>query len=396
MFRRLATTAAVLAAAVAGTLTATAPSAESASVTTLSGSAFRISTTYASHASLNSALAARLPVVKVHDVMNAANHDRTALPSTFGPAGFESGFRFDSGDNGDACSVPQGITTSRDAVGTTNNGRYDGRQVVVVSWYTDNACSDGTSARSRLTLVDWDANYPNAYRKVLLVEPSGTTSAPSFKDIPIHAGGVTWYGNFLYVADTGSGMRIFDMRRILKVSTGGSAGSIGRQSNGSYVAHNYGFVLPQVGRVSASAASGTTPLRWSTISLDRTDRSIVATEFTCSGCSSYPRRLPRALRFRFTSAGVLPSSATANQALRLPWYGLNGVASHNRRWWFASSTYDRLHYWTPAGGAKTFGWVDGAESISYWEDATAADLLWSLTEKRGARNVFTVRQAIYD
>lgn len=231
---------------------------------------------------------------------------------------------------------------------------------------------------------------------MLLVEPSGTTSAPSFKDIPIHAGGVTWYGNYLYVADTSRGMRIFDMRRFLKVSTGGSAGSIGRQSNGSYVAHNYGFVLPQVGRVSASAASGTVPLNWSTISLDRVDRSIVATEFTCSSCTKYPQRLPRALRFRFTSTGVLPSSATANQAVRLPWYGLNGVASHNRRWWFASSAYDRLHYWTPSAGAKTFGWVDGAESISYWEDPTRADLLWSLTEKTGARNVFTVRQATYD
>ncbi len=396
MFRRLTTVAALLAAVVAGSMVAAQP-AQSASVTPISGSAFRISTTYASHASLNTALAARLPVVRVHDVMNAANHSRTSLPSTFRPAGLIGGFRFDSGDNGDSCSYPQGITTSRDAVGTADNGRYDGRQVVVVSWYTQNACSDGATDRSRLTLVDWDANHPNAYRKVLLVEPSGTTSAPSFKDIPVHAGGVTWYGNHLYVADTSRGMRVFDMRRFLKVSSGGTAAQVGRQPSGAYYAHNYAYVLPQVGRVSASAAPGTTPLNWSTISLDRTDRSIIATEFTCSSCTSYPRRAPRAVRFRFaTGSTLLPSSATANQALRLPWYGLNGVASHHRRWWFASSTYDRLHYWTPAGGAKSFGWVDGAESLSYWEDTSGPDLIWSLTEKTGARNVLAVTQATYD
>ena len=40
-------------------------------------------------------------------------------------------------------------------------------------------------------------------------------------------------------------------------------------------------------------------------------------------------------------------------------------------------------------------WVGGGESISYWEDATNPDLLWSLQETVGHRNVFAVEQASY-
>ena len=146
---------------------------------------------------------------------------------------------------------------------------------------------------------DWDATYPNKYRKILLVEPTGTTTAPSFKDVTVHAGGVSWYGDYLYVADTGHGMRVFNMAKILKTSTGGTADQIGRQSDTTYYAPHYAYVLPQVGTITAATTSGTA-LAWSTISLDRADPSIVMTEYTCSsGCTSYPNRPARAIRFKF-------------------------------------------------------------------------------------------------
>ena len=121
------------------------------------------------------------------------------------------------------------------------------------------------------------------------------------------------------------------------------------------------------------------------------------TEYTCaSGCTSYPNRAPRAIRFPFASgATTFAATTTASQALQLPWYKLNGVASHNGRWWFNSSGAKQLYYWTPATGSRTYGWVGGGESISYWEDATNPDLLWSLQETLGHRNVFAVQQASY-
>jgi hypothetical protein len=363
---------------------------------TLPASQFTLAANYHGYDTLNSALVTKLGVAAVHTVMDNANHDRTGITDSLGVAGYSTGFKFDSGDNSDCANYPQGITTSRDAVGTANSGNYDGHQLVLVSWYTKDGC-DGDGARSRITLVDWDATYPNKYRKILLVEATGTAAAPSFKDVKVHAGGVSWYGDYLYVADTAHGMRVFDMRKILKTDTGGTADQIGRQADGAtYYAHNYAYVLPQVGTVTAATTSGTA-LAWSSISLDRVSKSIVMTEYTCSsGCTDYPNRAPRAVRFPF-AAGLTTFAAatTATQALQLPWYKLNGVASHNGRWWFNSSGSKQLYYWTQADGSHTYAWVGGGESISYWEDDTEADLLWSLQETVGHRNVFAVTQASY-
>lgn len=68
---------------------------------------------------------------------------------------------------------------------------------------------------------------------------------------------------------------------------------------------------------------------------------------------------------------------------------------HNGRWWFNCSGQKQLYYWTPIAGASTFAWVSGGESLSYWEDATNPDLLWSLQDTTGNRNVFAVTQATY-
>jgi hypothetical protein len=380
-----------------GALTvAAATPASAASPTTLPAGQFTLTADYHQYDALNGALASTLGTVPVHTVMDNANHDRGPITDSLGLAGYAGGFTFDSGDDNDCTNYPQGITTSRDAVGTADSGNYDGHQLVLVSWYTKDGC-DGDQSRSRITLVDWDATWPNKYRKILLVEPTGTTAAPSFRDIPIHAGGVSWYGDWLYVADTGRGMRVFNMRNILRTNTGGTADQIGRQPNGTYYAHNYAYVLPQVGTVTAHTTSGTS-LVWSSISLDRVSRSMVMTEYTCSsGCTSYPNRAPRAVRFPFASgATTFAATTTASQALQLPWYKLNGVGSHNGRWWFNSSGDHRLYYWTPSAGSSSYGWVGGGESISYWEaPGSEPDLLWSLQETRGHRNVFAVEQATY-
>jgi hypothetical protein len=393
--RRLVITAALAATALtAGVLTGTFSATAAAGPTDLPVGEYKLSADYHQFDPINSALASTLGVAPVHTVMDSANHDRKPMSGVDVP-GLSDGFRFDKDDNEDCKSYPQGITTSRDAVGTANGGDYDGHQLVLVSWYTKDACK-GKQERSRITLVDWDASHPNKYRKVLLVEPTGTADVPDFADIPMHAGGVSWYGDYLYVADTGRGMRVFDMRKILKTNTGGAAGDIGRQPNGDYYAHNYAYVLPQIGTIASKTTSGT-DLVWSTISLDRTDKSMVMTEYTCQACDDYPKRAPRAIRFPFAAgATTFAAATTASQALKLPWYNLNGVGSHNKRWWFNSSGQKQLYYWTPSTGSKTYPFVSAGESISYWEDATKPDLLWTLQEGIGNRNVFAVNQASYD
>ncbi|MEV6931996.1 hypothetical protein AB0M46_46945 [Dactylosporangium sp. NPDC051485] len=383
-----------VAVAALGAVLGAPPAFAAAAPVALAASQFTLAANYHQYDALNTALVAKLGTAAVHTVMDNANHDRTGITDSLGIAGYQTGFRFDDGDNSDCANYPQGITTSRDAVGTAGGGNYDGHQLVLVSWYTKDGC-DGAQSRSRITLVDWDATYPNTYRKILLVEPTGTEAAPSFKDVKVHAGGVVWYGDYLYVADTARGMRVFDMRKILKTNTGGTADQIGAVG-GTWYAHNYAYVLPQIGTLTAATTSSAA-LAWSTISLDRVSKSIVMTEYTCSsGCADYPNRAPRAVRFPFApGATTFAAATTASQALQLPWYKLNGVASHNGRWWFNSSGSKQLYYWTPADGPHTHAWVGGGESISYWEDDANPDLLWSLQETVGHRNVFAVTQSTY-
>ena len=316
---------ALAAGVMAGLVAAPATAVAATAPTTLPAGQYTLTADYSQFDTVGNALVSKLGTAAVHTVMENANHDRTALPSSFSVPGLSGGFRFDSDDNSDCANYPQGITTSRDAVGTANSGNYDGHQLVLVSWYTEDGC-DGAQTRSRITLADWDATYPNKYRKILLVEPTGTAAAPDFKDVPIHAGGVSWYGDYLYVADTGHGMRVFDMRKILKTDGGGTADQIGRQSSGAYYAHNYAYVLPQVGTITSKTTSGTN-LVWSSISLDRVTKSIVMTEYTCqSGCTDYPNRAPRRSRPRRPRARHCNSPGTSSTA----WHRTTGGGGSTR------------------------------------------------------------------
>jgi hypothetical protein len=358
--------------------------AAGAEPTDLPTSRFELSAHYGIHASLIAALPSRLGLVRrsVAQVMDDANRTRTAIsdPATRALPGFAGGFRFDDGDNTTCRSFPQGITTTRDSAGPSP-GTYDGRQLIATSWYTRSSCGGSTATiDSWVSLAEWDSPFPNRYRKILLVTPGGTRSHPSLHDLPIHAGGVVWYGNYLYVAH--AGLDVFDMRRIYQVPKGSRM-------------HGFRYVLPEVARV-ADVSTARPGMLWSTISLDRPDRSLVAAEFTCrAACHSLgPVRSARAVRFPFAPRGARFSTTTrADEALVLPWFDVNGVASFQRKWWFY--TLGELRYWTPADGVATHGWVRHAESMSYWVNPTRPDLLWTTTEAPGARDVFAVEQRDY-
>jgi hypothetical protein len=355
-----------------------------AAPTDLPTSQFRLAAHYGMYRSLIAALHTRLGLARrtVAQVMNDANHNRAAItdPATRALPGFEGGFSFDRGDNGACRSFPQGITTTRDSSGASP-GTYDGRQLIAVSWYTKNACGGGTgTADSWVSLVNWDSHFPSRYRKILLVRPGGTPRRPTLHDLPIHAGGAVWYGNYLYVAH--AGLDVFDMRRIYRVPRGSRM-------------HGFAYVLPEVARI-GDVSTAKPKIAWSTISMDRQDRSLVVAEFTCRrACHGLAQvRSARAARFPFASGRTTFAARTrADEALALPWYDVNGVASFHRRWWFY--TLGTLQYWARTGGVTTHQWVRHAESISYWGDRTGPDLLWTTTEAPGARNVFAVEQRDY-
>lgn len=159
-------------------------------------------------AGLHTALASRRRTVG--QVMEAANRDRaplcngsaySALTSRSGSG--VTGFCWNDGDDGADYWYPQGVTTTRDAY---EAGEYDNHQIVLTSWYhkPENEGTGVPNMGVQVSFVDWDADWANTYRHVLLVEP---TAGASFKAVPIHAGGIVWYGDLLYVADTSNGVR---------------------------------------------------------------------------------------------------------------------------------------------------------------------------------------------
>ena len=88
------------------------------------------------------------------------------------------------------------------------------------------------------------------YRHVLLVDRN-------LKPITTHAGGIAWYGHYLYVAETHVGLRVFDMQHILKASIEG-----------------YAYALPQAGTFRT-----TSELTFSFVSVDRATPSLLTGEY---------------------------------------------------------------------------------------------------------------------
>lgn len=177
------------------------------------------------------ALAKVLSNASIGDVLDSANHPMTEAES-WDFHEVKSALYWENSDDFNDFEtskwVPQGITHSADG---DASGTFEGRDAWIVSWHNE----DDTSAR--VTFVDRETNM---YRHVLLVYPS---EEDNFEEVGIHAGGMTWFGNTLWVVDTSIGFRVFDLSNIWKVDIGDS---VGKNSDGTYTAANYAFVIPQI------------------------------------------------------------------------------------------------------------------------------------------------------
>jgi hypothetical protein len=367
-------------------------------------------------AALDTALASKRRTVA--EVMSAANRARGALCHPADAAALSdrsgadvTGFCWEPGDDNTVEWYPQGLATSRDAVGA--GGQYEGHQLMVVSWYHRGAGGvegAGFLKGVRISLVDWDADFPNAYRHLELVEPYlQADGTPSFRPLvvhnsdgtqrSVHAGGIAWYGNLLYLADTWYGLRVFDLRKIYSVSTD-DATKFGRQPDGSYQAAGYAYVVPQVASVRPQALE-VTSIRFSTVSVDRaTEPASLVVGESAAGATEAASRA-RAIRFDLDSAtGMLREdggTVRASRALHVGLVLMQGVVSRGGRFFFATTApggAGTLHYWSGTGGTvHSHAWAYFPESLSYWPDPDLPDYLWTLTEHPGHRLVVAVPQA---
>ncbi|NKZ03894.1 hypothetical protein [Actinomadura latina] len=295
---------------------------------------------------------------------------------------------FDRTDSATRSWVPQGVTTVSDAVA---GGRWEGGgRPILVSWHD--------SGKVRLTFVNPDRR---TYRHVLLVAPVMQGRNATYTDIGIHAGGIAWYGDKLYVADTRHGVREFDMRHIydLAKSKRGSthhAGWVGLH-HGKYYGHGLRYVMPQTsswefahGKVRGKCR-GTGPLRMSWLSIDRTTRPHVLT--AGEYCRpNWPQGRVVTWRLGALAGGgpVRPSWGAELPADKIQ----GGVRTHGR-WWFTQSHGHKrgrllTTYPTSRGWAKV-----KHRTISYGPEDLACyrsrHRIWTVAEHAGRRALWSFR-----
>ena len=180
--------------------------------------------------------------------------------------GYQGAFTWEAGDASVTYWVPQGLT------GATAGAR----EYVVVSWHYDelHLADDPSPPPSgdkgaRLSFADaktLGGDVP--YRHLLLVEPD---AAKGFVSVDIHVGGLAWFGPYLYVADTSRGLRVFDTRKLVSVSTAAACAAQVGKVGAEVCAHGYAYALPQVGAYFYPAGTDAScRAKFSYLSLDAT------------------------------------------------------------------------------------------------------------------------------
>lgn len=334
-------------------------------------------------------LAEQLGTVSVADVLGDLNRVGEPIAPEDLPGdvpGVSSAFAWQSGDESVRYWIPQGITGSGDGV---DGGRIDGRRVLLVSWYYDRDEDPGSSAQKgvRIALVDATDPADIRYRFLLLVEPTADGDRASFGPIAIHAGGLAWVGDLLYVVDTTRGLRAFDLTRILPVATGEDI--IGYDAaTDAYYAHQYAYAVPQIGTYQQESACEP---RFSWIALDRSSSppSLVTGEYDAESVYG------RIYRWPLDGDRLRPVGDAGRVVADEVWFSshshLQGGLSQGGTFWLSSSKPTGaagVLYRTAEGSpSESLGWSDTPEDLSF--DPTDG-LLWSLSEGLDARHVFSL------
>ncbi|MGH8794321.1 MAG: hypothetical protein ACRDXX_16940 [Stackebrandtia sp.] len=335
---------------------------------------------------LVAALQAELGAVPVSEVADSAN--RTAQSCTAPVKNHDQSFCWDRGDSGVEYWMPQGVTGTGDA---SDSGDVDGREIMLNAWYDNNS---GRDMGVRVSFVDMAGGATPSYRHTLLVEPVWDGDQPSFQRVNSHAGGMVWYGDHLYVNETYNGMRVFDMSSVMKVDVGDGA-AIGRQPDGTYQAHNYLYVIPQVARYVPSSAGGEPALRYSQTALDRTSspHSLVVSEYGNPGGDT------RVARFDLDEASHRVAEdddgvARADWAQTVGIRSMQGAAAVDGTYYIQRSNGDSktgdVFVWNPGNTAVPHNGAlpVGPEDMTYWPQR---DQLWSQSEYPGKRYVYATK-----
>ncbi|MFD0851138.1 hypothetical protein ACFQ07_02830, partial [Actinomadura adrarensis] len=310
-------------------------------------------------------------------------------------------FCFNTADSLTTEWFPQGVTTVSEA---RADKRWAKERPLLVSWYDEDNREPDRSAR--VTFIN---TRTGAYQHVLLVWPyRDAQGSPTYEpigqasDTGVHAGGLAWYGNRLYVADTGSGIRVFDLRRIFDLRRSENGSTKRRDLVGlhgsTYHAYGYRYVMPQVLSYVPSKQSGEactsvgTPTH-SWLSIDNGGRDALVTGEWCKNdrgrVAQFPLTSPATGDLQTDTKGqAIPSSVA-----RLPESHIQGGATANGTWWFTrnESAGKRPGELLEAEWSNGFKRVQrrsisyGPEDLSCWRSQRR---MWTVAEQPGRRAVY--------
>lgn len=302
---------------------------------------------------------------------------------------FQSGFQWNSGDSSVRYWYPQGLTGSATAF---PKGTYLNKKLLVASWYHKPKEDSSTNKNkgARLSLTDITNSNNIKYRLLLLVEPYMNGTRPDFRPVVLHAGGIAWFKNLLYVADTSYGLRVFDMNQIMQVATG-EKDSIGYSSTKKvYYGFNYKYVVPQV---SAYKLCWSCCARFSFVAVDLSSKpaALVTGEYTATQYTARLHRWPlHATTGRLVETnGVVKAVNVVFPSVRR----IQGALTIGGRYWISSSqpktsnpkSPGSLYTATVGGRISTYTFPYPPEDLHY---DSFTQLLWSHTENPNKRYVF--------
>ena len=326
------------------------------------------------------------------------------------------GFKWNSGDEQTEDWRPQGIC------GFT----WGTRTYLLVTWYGVGPDEISTSHNhykgSRLALVDITNMSAITYRLILLVQdkanyntsllydkpvaPENPTQYDSFIPVTMHAGGIAYMNQKIYIADTSLGFRVFDLNKLIdNVVSDPTKNSIGKEPNGDLIAFDYTCILPQTGYYKISG--GGTPFSGLSLGSGSTpsDQRLWSCQFKTGSTDT-----PQLFGFPISSTGVVTAPPTvitpydntgagdpvlhaqgAYKAGTTAFITITGQSS------YIGSTARLVKYVDGATMGSRYRWPHGAEALY----VDSAGLMWCLTEyetsKYGEdnRTVFAVRLSDY-
>lgn len=405
-------------------------------------------------------LDAQLPKLGVQNILKEAPRAGTKVNDTacnskaVNPSvGPDIGYSFcwdksDQAASGNYEWTPQGVATVADAQADQQWGTA---QPVITTWYqkqhgsavgekckykkngewTEQNCVKGV----RISIID-----PNTgkYAHVLLAYPfinaSGNATYMSLRTKQdsghgsLHAGGVAWYGNYLYVADTARGLRVFDMRYIFDLKAAGDKADIGDKTkigrqDGKFYSHGYRYVMPEVAAYTNTVPRSTTKTyqclnksspNTSFVSLDRSGTDHLVTGEFCNRevgdtngrVASWPLNGDNGRPdMNATCVSDLPGHANipcwhADSAYAMPIDNVQGATRYDGKWFMnqsrGSSAGALIQAPQPAGATGVLKSVApahytaiGPEDLSYWPGSQShRNGLWTLIERYGQRMVY--------